>query len=717
MRHALLIAALLAAACSSSPLAPTNTDLRTAPSTELRPPVAPQQRHVHEEHGHSRVDEFYWLRERENPDVIRYLEQENAYTAASMEHTESLQARIFSEIKGRIQQSDETVPYLRDGHWYYTRFVEGGQYPIFCRKRGTLDGMEQVLIDVNDLASGHEYFSARGLTVSEVSNTLAFAVDTVGRRQYTIRFKDLTTGRMLEDELPMVTANMAWANDGKTLFYSRQDPTTLRWNEVYRHELGTDPARDVKVFEELDDTFSCYVTKTRSKRFLVIGSSQTLATETRYLDASNPTGEWTVFLPRERGHEYSVDHFEDHFYVRTNKDAKNGRLMRTPTTDTRFASWTEVVPHRGDVLLEGFVIFADHLVVTERKNGLMQFQIRPWSGGEPHYVEFPDPAYSASPSDNYAFETDKLRFRYTSMTTPSSTFDYDMDARTKTLLKQDEILGGFSSRDYASERLYAKARDGALVPVSLVYRRGLERDGSNPLLLYAYGSYGSSMDAGFSASRLSLLDRGFVYAIAHVRGGEELGRAWYEDGKLMKKKNTFTDFIDCGEFLCDMGYTSPERLFAEGGSAGGLLMGAVANMRPDLFHGIVAHVPFVDVVTTMLDDSIPLTTSEYDEWGNPNVEADYRYMLSYSPYDQVEAKDYPHLLVTTGLHDSQVQYWEPAKWVARLRARKTDSNRLLLKTNMEAGHGGASGRFKRYEETAFTYAFLLDLLDESIEGQ
>ena len=522
---------------------------------------------------------------------------------------------------------------------------------------------------------------------------------------------------MLGDVIPEVTGGMAWANDNKTLFYAKQDPATLRSYRIYRHVLGTDVSKDKLVYEETDDTFSCYVWKTKSKKFVFIGSFHTLSSEFRYVPADAPSGEFTVFLPRERDHEYSLDHYQDDFYVRTNYKAKNFRLMKTSVDKTDKRHWRDVIGHRDDVLLESFEIFEDYLVVEERENGLIQLRVRPWSGKKEHYLDFGEPAYLAYISTNPEFKTDMLRFVYTSMTTPRTTYDYNMVTRDKTLLKQDEVLGGFDSKNYKTERLYAKVRDGARVPVSLVYRKGIRKDGDNPLVLYGYGSYGNSLDASFNASRLSLLDRGFVYAIAHIRGGQELGRDWYENGKLLKKKNTFMDFIDCAEYLIDQKFTNSDKLFAMGGSAGGLLIGAVVNMRPELFHGVVTRVPFVDVVTTMLDESIPLTTGEYDEWGNPNQKEYYEYMLSYSPYDNVEAKDYPNLLITTGLHDSQVQYWEPAKWVAKLRAMKTDHNRLLIKTNMDAGHGGASGRYKRYRDTAFQYAFLLDLVGYSEQAK
>jgi oligopeptidase B len=662
------------------------------------------------------VDDYYWLSERDNPEVLEYLGAENAYTEAVMAHTTELQETLFQEIKGRIKQTDMSVPFKIDDYFYYTRFEEGKEYPIHCRKKGSLDATEELLLDVNVMAQGHEFFAVARHRVSSGQNLLAYPVDAVGRRIYTICFKDLDTGEQLQDVIPDVTENIAWAEDNKTLFYTKQDPTTLRWHQVYRHVLGTEPEQDQLVYEESDDTFSCLVFKTKSKRYIMVGSYQTLSAEYHFVEADDPKNAFTVFMEREREHEYSVDHYRDHFYVRTNDgDAKNFRLIRTPVDKTDREHWQEVIPHRDDVLLEGFEIFRDHLVVVERKQGLIQVRVRPWSGEGEHYLDFAAPAYLAYPSDNYDFDTPILRYTYTSMTTPKSVYDYNMIARERVLLKQEEVLGGFDASNYETERLLASAKDGTQIPISIVYRktaddRPAEKSGGKPLLLYGYGSYGYSRDATFSAERISLLDRGFSYAIAHIRGGEEMGRWWYEDGKLLKKKNTFTDFVACAEHLVQQQYACPEQLFAMGGSAGGLLMGAVLNMRPDLFNGVVAAVPFVDVITTMLDESIPLTTSEYDEWGNPNDRVYYDYMLSYSPYDNVETKAYPNLLVTTSLHDSQVQYWEPAKWVAQLRVMKTDRNRLLLRTKMEAGHGGVSGRYKRYRETAFVYAFLLDLV-------
>jgi oligopeptidase B len=662
-----------------------------------------------EKHGHTRVDDYYWLRERENPEVINHLNEENDYAAKETAHTRAFEEKLFEEIKGRFKQTDMSVPYKRDDYFYYTRYEEGKEYPIYARKRGALDQPEGIMLDANVLAQGHEFFSIGGWAVSSGQDFLAYAVDTQGRRIYTAYLKNLTTGEILPDVLANVTENLTWANDNRTIFYGKQDETTLRQYQIYRHVLGTDPSEDQLVFQEDDETFVTYIFKTKSKKFLMIVSSQTVSQEYRYLDAGNPFGQFKMFLPREREHEYHVDHFQDRFIIRSNSKAKNFRLMSTPLEKPEREHWQEIIPHREDVYLGDFELFKNHLVVEERARGLIQIRVIPWSGGAPHYIEFEEPAYRANLGVNLEFETTQLRFEYTSMKTPLSIYDYDMVTRSKTLLKREEVLGGFDSENYATERLNAQAADGTIIPISILYRKGLKKDGTNPLLLYGYGSYGLSIDASFASPRLSLVDRGFVYAIAHVRGGQEMGRRWYEDGKLLNKKNSFTDFVACAEFLISEKFTNPEKLFAMGRSAGGLLMGAVSNMRPDLFKGIVAEVPFVDVITTMLDSSIPLTTGEYDEWGDPNKRQYYDYMLSYSPYDNVEKKTYPAMLITGGLHDSQVQYWEPAKWVAKLRELKTDKNRLLLKTNMDAGHGGVSGRFRRHHETAFSYAFLLDL--------
>lgn len=662
-----------------------------------------------EKHGHVRVDNYYWLRERDNPEVIDYLNQENDYAAKQMAQTREFEEKLFEEIKGRFKQTDMSVPYRRDDYHYYTRYEPGKEYLVYARKRGSLEQPEEIMLDGNALAQGHEFFSVGGSAVSSGQDILAYAVDTQGRRIHTAYFKNLTTGEMLPDVLAHVTENLAWANDNRTLFYGKQDETTLRQFQIYRHILGTDPAEDQLVYQEDDETFVAYVFKTKSKKFLMIVSSHTSSQEYRYLEADRPFDEFKTFLPRGRDHEYQIEHFDDRFIIRTNDQAKNFRLMSTPLDRTAREHWREIIPHRDDVYLGDFELFRDHLVLEERARGLTQLRIVPWSAEPDHYLAFDEPAYRADLNVNLQLDTMILRFEYTSMKTPLSIYDYDMTTQQKTLLKREEVLGGFDPDDYVTERLHAPAADGALIPISLLYRKGMVKSGDHPLLLYGYGSYGVSIDASFSSPRLSLVDRGFVYAIAHVRGGQELGRRWYEDGKLFKKKNTFNDFIACAEFLIRERFTNPKKMFAMGRSAGGLLMGAISNMRPDLFKGIVAEVPFVDVVSTMLDASIPLTTGEYDEWGDPNQKEFYEYMLSYSPYDQVERKAYPAMLITAGLHDSQVQYWEPAKWAAKLRELKTDDNRLLLKTNMEAGHGGASGRFRRHRETAFSYVFLLDL--------
>ena len=684
----------------------------------MPPPIARKQPHRLEIHGDVRVDDYYWLRERDNPEVTAYLEAENAYVAERFGHTQAFQAELFDEIKGRIKQTDVSVPYRDGTHFYYWRNEDGKEYRIYCRKPCEGDpGDEQVILDVNAVAAGHEYCDVSTLQVSPNEQVLAYAADTVGRRQYTIRFLDLASGKVLPDEIKDVTSNLVWANDNRTLFYTRQHPTTLRSFEVCRHQLGRDASADARVYEETDETFNCGVGRTRSKRYILVAAYQTLTTEYHFLEADHPEGTLAVFLPRRRGHEYHVDHYRDRFYIRTNADARNFRLLEAPEPGSTPEHWDEVIPHREDVLLEAFDMFRDHLVLQERTDGLVRLRVRPWSGTDEHEVEFPEPAYDAYiDAHNHIPDTQVLRFGYSSLSTPDSTYDYDMVTRERRLLKREEVIGEFDPAHYRTERLHATTPDGTRIPISLVARTGTPRDGTSPLLLYGYGSYGISADADFHSPRLSLLDRGFIFAIAHVRGGEELGRRWYDDGKLLRKKNTFSDFIACAEHLVGMGYTRSDRLFAIGGSAGGLLMGAVINMRPDLFAGVVAHVPFVDVVTTMLDDSIPLTTGEYDEWGNPNDNRLYEYIKSYSPYDNVNAQPYPHLLVMTGLHDSQVQYWEPAKWVAKLRALKTDDHMLLLKTNMDAGHGGASGRYRRYRESALQYAFLIDLALRSTAG-
>ncbi len=629
-----------------------------------------------------------------------------------MAGTEELQATLYDEIVGRIPPDDDSAPVASGGWWYQSRYEAGKEYPIHVRMRGSPDGEPQLLLDGNKRAEGHSYYAAsvspRG--VSPDGRTLAIAEDTLGRRFYTLRFRDLPTGEWLPDVIESVTPAIAWANDSRTLFYTRQDPETLRWYQVFRHVLGTPQADDALVYEETDETFTSWVSRTKSGRYLLIGSSQTLATEFRYLDADSPDGEFQVILPRRRDHEYSVEHDGDDWLLRTNDGAKNFRLVRAPIADPRSDMWEEVVPGRDETLLEDFELFSDRIVVQERSDGLVHLRVLALSGRPDHEIEFDESSYVAWLSTNLELDSPSVRFGYSSMTTPTSVYDYELGTREMILRKRDIVVGDFEPSDYVTERLYATARDGVRVPISLVYRRDAGGELSNrPLLLYGYGSYGASMDPFFSAARLSLLDRGFVYAIAHVRGGEELGRAWYEDGKLLNKQNTFNDFIDCAEYLAESGRADPDRLFAMGGSAGGLLMGAVVNDRPDLWRGVIAAVPFVDVVTTMLDPTIPLTTGEYDEWGDPNDPVYFEYMLSYSPYDNVEEAEYPALFVTTGLYDSQVQYWEPAKWVARLRDRNTGPGQVLLHVNMDAGHGGQSGRYRRFRETAMEYAFLLAL--------
>lgn len=674
-----------------------------------RPPVAEMRPQELVAHGDTRIDNYFWLREKENPEVISYLEAENQYLDQMMAHTDDFQSQVFAEMKGRIKQDDSSAPYELRGYWYYTRYAEGGEYALHCRRKGSLNGPEEVMFDGNEMAT-EGYFNLRGVNISPGNQLATFGIDTAGRRFYTLRIKNLNTGEILDDVIPNVTANVVWALDNQTLFYTRQDPETLRSFQIMRHRLGTPVSADELIYQEEDDTFGVRVWRTKSDQYLVINSNSTQTTECRILEADNPLGEFQVFQPRQRDHEYSIDHQGDRFLIVTNLWAQNFKLMECDLDETGLASWREVVPHRPDVLLEDVDVFNDWLVFTERFDGLRHLKVVPLKGGEAHYLDFGEPTWTVHSAYNPQLDTRVLRYSYSSLTTPNSTFEYDMETRSKKLIKQQEVLGQFNAEDYVAEYLRIPARDGVLVPVSLVYKKGFQPDGSSPLLMYAYGSYGYSQDASFSSTRLSLLDRGFVFAIAHIRGGQEMGRHWYEDGKLLKKKNTFNDFIDCAEYLVAENYTAKDRLFAMGGSAGGLLMGAIINMEPELWKGVVAQVPWVDVVTTMQDASIPLTTGEYDEWGNPADKEYYEYMLSYSPYDQVKAQDYPAMLVTTGLHDSQVQYWEPAKWVAKLRALKTDQNPLLMKINMEAGHGGASGRFRRLEETALSYAFMFDLL-------
>ncbi|CAM3505885.1 S9 family peptidase [Flavobacterium chungbukense] len=662
-------------------------------------------------HKESRIDNYFWLNDRENSEVIDYLNQENAYYENMTSHTKDLKDNLFEEMKGRIKEDDSSVPYFYNGYFYITRFETGQDYPIFARKKGSLSAEEEILFNCNEMAKGHAYFKLGGLSISPDNKYASFGVDIVGRRIYTIQFKNLETGEILADKIENVTGSSVWANDNSTVFYVRQDEKTLRADKVFRHKLNTASEKDVLVYDEIDDTFNVSINKEKSKKYIVIGSGSTLTTEYRILNSNDPDGEFVIFQPRVRGLEYSISHYEDSFYILTNKDkATNFKLMKTPENKTAKKNWVDLIPHREDVLLEDIEIFKNYLVVEERSNGLNHIRIMPWNEEPDYYLPFGSETYNAYTTTNVDFDTDILRYSYQSLATPSSVIDFNMKTRTKEILKEQQVLGGkFDKDNYVEERVWATARDGVKVPISMIYRKGLEKNGKNPLLLYAYGSYGITMDTYFSSTRLSLLDRGFVYAIAHIRGGEDLGRQWYEDGKLLKKKNTFTDFIDCSKFVIDQKYTSPEHLYAEGGSAGGLLMGVIVNEAPKLYNGVIAQVPFVDVITTMLDDSIPLTTGEYDEWGNPNNKKYYDYMLSYSPYDNVKAQEYPNMYVSTGLHDSQVQYWEPAKWVAKLRDLKTNDKLLFLDTNMDAGHGGASGRFEALKDLAKEFSFLLDL--------
>jgi oligopeptidase B len=701
--YILMISLIFAASCK-------NSETSKKPMN-ITPPTADKKEKHLEIHGDVRIDNYYWLNERENEEVIDYLERENDYYNKMTAHTKDFQKDLFEEMKGRIKEDDASVPYFYNGYYYITRYEAGKDYPIHSRKKGSLDAEEEIMFNVNEMAKEYTYYSLRGVNVSPDNKWAAFGVDTLSRRQYNIFIKNLETGEILKDEISNTTGSSTWGNDNKTLFYTLKDEQTLRADKIYRHKVGTDPENDVLVFTETDETFGTYVYKTKSHKFLVIGSYSTLTSEFQILDANNPEGTFKVFQPRTKGLEYNIFHFENDFYIVTNKDdATNFKLMKTPQDKTTTDNWVEVIGHRDNVLLEDIDIFKEYLVVSERSNGLNKIRIKRWDGKDDYYLPFNSETYTAYPSQNIEYDTKTLRYSYNSLTTPASVIDFNMETKEKMVMKETEVLGGkFKKENYESKRVWATAADGTKIPISMVYRKGMKQNGKNPVLLYGYGSYGAIVDPYFSITRLSLLDRGFVFAIAHIRGSEYLGRAWYENGKLLKKKNTFSDFVDASKYLIEEKYTSPKHLYAMGGSAGGLLMGAVVNMAPELYNGIVASVPFVDVVTTMLDDSIPLTTGEYDEWGNPNDKVYYDYMKSYSPYDNVEAKAYPNMLVTTGLHDSQVQYWEPAKWVAKLREMKTDNNILLLQTNMDAGHGGASGRFESLKEVAMDYAFLLDL--------
>jgi len=705
---------LILAACAAGAPSKPESESMTRPAP--LPPIAAVRPHDVASPNGSRTDEYYWLRDdtRGNPEVLAYLEAENAYKAAMTAHTKALEDRVYEEIVARIKQDDSTVPYRLRGHWYYTRFETGKEYPIHARRPGSLEAPEQLMLDGNQLAESHEFFQIGATAIAPNNRLLAYVEDTVGRRQFTLRFKDLATGETLPDRLENVEPYIAWTGDSKSVLYVEKHPETLLGYRVRRHVLGTDPAQDPLVYEQDDESFYTSVALTKDERYLLIFAQSTVSTEWRYALADDPSLNFRVFLPRERDHEYYIDHLDGRWIIRTNWQAPNFRLMEARVGEEGDrANWRELMAHRDDAFIHGFDVFKDFLAIEERSDAMRKIRIRPWSGGKDFFIAADEPAYMTSLGQNAEIDTRIVRYQYTSLTTPDTVYDYDIQTGERQLMKRTPVLGTFDPTDYRTELLWATARDGAKVPVSLVYRNGFKRDGTAPLLQYGYGSYGLSMDPTFSISRLSLLDRGFVFAIAHVRGGQEMGRRWYEQGKLLNKINTFTDFIDVTRFLVQERYADPKRLSAMGGSAGGLLVGAVVNMAPGDYRAIVAQVPFVDTVTTMLDESIPLTTNEFDEWGNPKKKEYYDYMLAYSPYDNVARQDYPAMLVTTGLWDSQVQYYEPAKWVARLRARKTDTNPLLYRTTMQAGHSGKSGRFQRYREIAEEYTFLLDQSDIS----
>jgi len=701
--------ALLLAACAGG--APARPEPVSMPKSEPVPPIAAVRPQVVASPHGNRTDDYYWLRDdtRESPEVIAYLEAENAYKAAMTAHTQALEDKVYEEIIARIKQDDATVPYRLRGHWYYTRFETGQEYPLYARKAGKLDAPEQLMLDVNRMAEGHGFFQVGAMAVSPDNRLLAWVEDPVGRRQHTLRFKNLETGEILPGEIPNVDPYLAWTADSRSILYLEKHPETLLGFRVRRHVLGTDPAADAILYEQEDESFYTAVATTKDERYILIVSQSTVSTEFRYARADDPSLTFRVFLPRERDHEYHVDHLDGRWIIRTNWKAPNFRLMEaTVGEEGDRANWRELLAHRDDSFVHDFDVFRDFLAIEERSGAMRKIRIRPWGGGTDFFIAADEAAYTASLGQNRELDTHIVRYEYTSLTTPATVYDYDIQTGERQLMKRTPVLGDFDPAHYRTELVWAEARDGKKVPVSVVYRAGFKRDGTAPMLQYAYGSYGATMDPAFSISRLSLLDRGFVFALAHVRGGQEMGRRWYEDGKLLNKRNTFSDFIDVTRFLVKEGYADPKRVSAMGGSAGGLLMGSVANMAPADYRAIVAQVPFVDVVTTMLDESIPLTTNEFDEWGNPQKKEFYDYMLSYSPYDNVARQAYPAILVTTGLYDSQVQYWEPAKWVARLRTHKTDSNPLLYRTTMEAGHGGKSGRFQRFREIAEEYAFILD---------
>jgi len=693
---------------------------RQKEETVMKTPVAEKIPHKTTIHGYDLVDNYHWMRLTDkqklakDPDaqtqkVMDNLKAENAYKEANLKHTEQFQGKLFDEIVGRIKKDDESVPYLDNGYWYYTRYEEDKEYPIYCRKKGSLDNAEEIMINVNEWAEGHDYFSLTGLSVSPNNRLLVFSVDTLSRRIYTINVKDLETGEILKDKIRGTEGYAAWANDSETFFYTTKNEVTLLSDHINRHKMSTPQAEDVRVYTETDNSFYIGVYRSKSDKYIIIYNSSTLASDYYVLEADNPEGKFHSFSSREKEHEYSIEHYKDKFYIVTNWGATNFRLMETPDGATSKENWTEVIAHGDDVLLSNIEVFANHMVLSERKDGLRQLRIIDQRSGNEHYMDFGEDVYAAYTLTNLNFDTNILRYGFTSLKTPFSTIDYNMDTRESTLLKQTEVVGGHNPGAYTTERLFATARDGKKVPISIIYKKGFKQNGEGNLLQYGYGSYGATVDPSFSSNRLSLLDRGFAFAIAHVRGSQTYGRPWYEDGKMFNKMNTFTDFVDCSKYLIQKKYTSANHLFAMGGSAGGLLMGAVLNLAPEVYKGVLVSVPFVDVVNTMLDETIPLTSNEWDEWGDPREKNEFDYMMTYSPYDNVEVKDYPNMLVTTGYFDSQVQYWEPQKWVAKLRDMKTDYNLLVFHINMEAGHGGKSGRFRRYREVALEYAFMFDI--------
>ena len=688
-----------------------NNEIKPNLKNSIIPPKAEKIPVSFKKFNDIRIDDYYWLKERDNPEVIDYLERENDYYEKMTSHTLDLQDKLFNEIKNKIKEDDESVPYFLNGYWYKTKYEEGLGYPIYTRYKDSLSNKEEILFNCNELAEKHDYFNLSNFQISSGNKIVAYSIDTVSRRLYTIQFKNLETGEIYNDKIINSSGSFAWANDNSTLFYTNRDVNTLRNDKIFKHKLGTDYENDELIYFENDETFYTNVSKSKSKKYIIISSYSTLTSEFQFLPADSINKDFKLFNKRKRGVEYSINHYDDHFFIITNKDnAYNYKLMKTEINKTSSENWTDVIEHRKNILIEGIDIFKDHLVVSERVNGLNRINIKKWDDSENYFLNFDNETFSANTTTNLDFDSKKLRYAYNSLNEPYSVVEFDMTTKEKIILKQHEVLDKkFNKNNYVTERIWADSKDGNQIPISLIYKKGIKKDGSNPLLLYGYGSYGNTIDPSFSISRLSLLDRGFIYAIAHVRGSEYLGRDWYEQGKLLNKKNSFNDFVDTTKFLISKGYTSSKHCYAYGGSAGGLLMGAVLNIAPELYNGVIAAVPFVDVITTMLDETIPLTTSEYDEWGNPNQKQYYNYMMSYSPYDNVSKVNYPNLLVTTGLHDSQVQYWEPAKWVAKLRDYKLDKNYLFLNTNMETGHGGSSGRFEAIKDLAKEYAFILDL--------